>query len=275
MEGKIVVFVVVLLAIVGLIYGVYYTTDIDEATKELALASQQVGVLEQHNRSQAGFLELRKEVAALLMAAGIMNQEKEALTSEVKQLSSREEEIQQNFTDAVMKARQDAVGLVFPEVMLTNGTLLRNAKIQRVEGDVTTMLHSEGVSKIQPDLLPAELQDRFRFGVNTSSPAPLVSGMATASGNPESAPEGGTPAEKEHQKKLADAKLAKERLQKELPYLTDQLNKTKTESSAESSPSRRFYAKNRQDAIEQQITALKRRIDAADLEVQRLEALQP
>ena len=71
------------LGIIGLGYGVYYTTGIDDANKELTSMQQQTGMLETHIKNQVDYLELRKEVSALLTVNGIMQKEADGLRNEI------------------------------------------------------------------------------------------------------------------------------------------------------------------------------------------------
>ena len=257
-----------LLGIIGLSAFVYNTTEIDEATRELALVQQQNSTLENHIRNQVNQLELRKEIAALITVTNIMQKEVNTLRDEIVTLRDDEVQARKDFEQAILKSRQDAAGLMLNDATLPSGVRLRNARVQKVEGDVTTIIHSEGISKFTPEMLPTELQDRFRFGVpiggstpssSASTPKPAVN---TTVQMPPASPS---------KDKLKEGRIELDRLRKELPYLEQELQKAEADTSADASPSRRFYAKNRRDSISQQITAIKRKIDAIEIELRKLE----
>lgn len=268
MDGKIVVYFILAVGLLGLSYGVYHTTEVDEASKELAMAVQQVGTLETHVKNQTEYLELRREVAALMTVVDIMQKEIDTLRGDITNCRNDEVAARKDFEQAILKSRQDATGLVLTEAELPSGLRLRNARVQKVDGDVTTILHSEGISKLTPDMLPKELQDRFRFGdltggsAGSEKPSPDAAPTSSVTFTPSAAPQ---------KDKLKEARLQYEKLKKELPYLEQELKKAEADTTSETSPSRRFYAKNRRDTLSQQVTALKRQIDAADLLVKKLE----
>lgn len=267
MEAKFVIYFVLFLALFGLGFGVYHTTEIDEANKELASAVQQVETLEAHIKTQTAQLELRREVAALMTVADIMQKEVNSIRDDIA--NTREDEIRarKDFEQAILKSRQDAAGLVLDEAVLPSGLRLRNARVQKVEGDTTTILHSEGISKLSPEMLPQELQERFRFGaVQSASEKPAMAAPAPAV---DTAVVSSAPLQKD---KLKEARFQLEKLKKDLPYLEDELTKAESDTFSAASPSRRFYAKNRRDTLSQQVTALKRQIDAAELAVRKMES---
>lgn len=268
MEGKLIVYFVLFLGIMGLIFGIYHTTEVDEANKELASFVQQVDTLQNHLKNQTATLELKREVAAQLAVVDIMQKDIVAARKEIASYRDDESQARRDYEQAILKSRQDAAGLVLDELELPSGVRLRNARIQRVEGDTTTIIHSEGISKLAPEMLPRELQERFRFGATIGTPVldkPAPALPTTTLDMPPAA----APAQKD---KLKEARIQLEKLKKELPYLEKELKQAESDSGADSSPSRRFYAKNRRDALTQQVTALKRQIDSADLLVKKLEA---
>ena len=152
--------------------------------------------------------------------------------------------------------------------VLPSGVRLQNARVQKVEGDITTVLHSEGISKLSPDMLPLELKERFRFGMPMGGAEEVepVASKSTASTSSASASPAAVP-QKDSLKEVG-AKLAK--FQKELPYLEEELTKAQAEATNAASPSKRFYAKNRLDAVTQQVADLKAQIAAAELEAQKV-----
>jgi len=168
MEGKIIAYAVCLLAIFGTVYFIFYTTEEDEAMKELSLAQQQLGAIEQAIGTHRASLEMRREAAALLTAARIIEGEHEVRRKEVSKLKQQREEMERSMVQAVERVREESVGMVFEKVQLTSGAVLKNARIQSLDEKIVTMLHSEGVSKVPTENLSGELRDRFRFGLITT-----------------------------------------------------------------------------------------------------------
>lgn len=65
---------------------------------------------------------------------------------------------------AVDKIRADGVGAEFPEVKLTNGKVLKAAKIKKVEPAQIAFIHADGFTIVQQDMLPDDLRERFDMG---------------------------------------------------------------------------------------------------------------
>jgi hypothetical protein len=115
---------------------------------------------------------------------------------------------------------------------------------------------------VEPALLPKELKDRFRFEISDDS-SKLPSGKPAVE-----VPSNGAIPPK--QARLNSAKLSLEKLQMELTHIDRERAQAQSDSSS-TSPTRRYYAKKREDAYNQQVNALKRRIDEATLEVRKAE----
>lgn len=178
MDGKIITYAILLLAIIGGVTGFLYTTDVDEAQKDFILTQQQLGQTEESVKQARISYEQRKEATAIITVAHIINRENEALRTEIRTLKQKREELAKAFRGTIQRVREDSVGLVLPEIPLTTGSTLKNAKLQAVDDQLTVIQHSEGVSKVPTSTLPAALLDRFRFGFmpgTTSSTINLIS----------------------------------------------------------------------------------------------------
>jgi hypothetical protein len=164
MDGKFIVYALCLIGLLGGVTGFYYTVDVDEAQKEFILTQQELGNTQESIKGAQKLTEIRKETAALITAAHIIESENETIRSEAKKLSDSRDNEARAFLSAIQKVRNATVGMTFPIITLANGTILKNAKIQAVDENLTVIQHSEGVSKIATEILSAELQDRLRFG---------------------------------------------------------------------------------------------------------------
>jgi hypothetical protein len=166
MDGKIIVYLILLIAIITGVSGIYYSMDVDEAQKELILTQQQLGQTEETLKQTKSTFEFRKEAAAIITAAHIIERDNEAIRAEIRTEKQKRDDLAKNFISTIERVREDSLGLVIPEIPLTTGAILKNAKIQGIDADLTVIQHSEGVSKIPTSTLPASLLDRFRFGYN-------------------------------------------------------------------------------------------------------------
>lgn len=164
MDGKVVVYAIFLAVIMAAIGGFFYTIDVDEAQKELILTRQQLSQTEESLKTAKAGLELRKEAAAIITAAHIIERDNETLRNEIRDEKKKRDDLSKVFLNTIERVREDSVGLVLPEVNLTTGTVFKNAKIQSLDSEITVFQHSQGVSKVPTSTLPDSLQDRFRFG---------------------------------------------------------------------------------------------------------------
>jgi len=164
MDGKLIVFIISLLLIGGAITGLFYSMDVDEAQKGLVLAQQQLGQMEAAARTAQKSLSSRKEALARITAAHIIQGENNAVKEEIQGIKDEQESISKAFLATIKRVREDSVGIIIDEIILTTGNKLKKARIQGIDQNITVIQHVEGVSKIPTDTLPASLLDRFRFG---------------------------------------------------------------------------------------------------------------
>ncbi len=275
MEGKFFVYLFMLLALVGIGYTVHVTTEIDDANRELLGITGQIGMLEGHIKNQTAYLELRREVSALLTVVNIRQKENAEIRKEIASQRDREVETRRAFEQAIARSRDQSAGLVLNDPVLPSGLRLHNARVQRVDGDITTLIHAEGISKLTPQMLPQELKERFRFGLSTeiSAPVPVTPAAPEVAATPAADADAAPPLGglfKPDSLPAAQAQL--DRLKKNLPYLEEELKKAEAESAAATSPSKRFYVKNRLDSINKEISELKSKITTAEADIKKLEA---
>lgn len=253
--AKVIIYAFLLVAIIAGGYAIHYTTEVDEANKDLIAAQNQVSSLQNHVKSQTAFLEIRREIKALLSASVIMQQEAATIRQEVRKLREDEFAARRDFEQAIQKSRNDAAGLVINDAVLPSGLRLFNARVQKVEGDVTTVSHSDGISQLTPDMLPAELKERFRFGMSLEAPPPSSVKPATLEA---AAPAAG-----------GDRSQELQAMQSGLPRLEEELKKAEAEAQSATTPTKRFTAKNRVDALKQQIEELKSKVATAEADLRK------
>jgi hypothetical protein len=164
MDAKVIVYAIALLSLLGGVTGFYYTLDVDEAQKEFILTQQELGNITESIKGAQKLTDLRKEAAALITAAHIIEAENETIRKEAVKLSDARDNEARAFISAIEKVREATVGMVFPSIPLSNGTILKNGKIQSINENLTVIQHSEGVSKVPTETLSSEIQDRLRFG---------------------------------------------------------------------------------------------------------------
>lgn len=162
-----------------------YTMQIDEAEKEMQLARQQVTATADGVRDAQGWLAARKEAAALIAAASVIEKDNGKLREVVEDLRRKNAEVAKVFTSSIQRARLETVGMQFPELQLNSGLKFKEVKIQSVDESLLVLKHAEGVSKVPASSMPADLLDRLRFGFipGTSATASQPPASSSSSNN--------------------------------------------------------------------------------------------
>ncbi len=164
MDAKIFVYGFCLVAIIAGTSFWAYTMEIDEAQKEVFEAKQQTAVIAESINLAKAWLVARKEAAALIAAARIIEQDNLKLAAEIETIKRDRTNLANTFLSSIQRAREEFIGVLIPEVILVTGTTFRQARIQSIDSEITIFQHSEGVSKVPSTTLPKSLLERFKFG---------------------------------------------------------------------------------------------------------------
>jgi hypothetical protein len=276
MESKFYLYFVLLIGIIGGCYTMYLNQDMDALNQKLVQTKHAVSNANGQIENTQRQIDQKKEIADTIQLIETKKAEKETLLAEVKSIQDLEPALAEAMNQAIQKVRRESVGMSFPELGLVSGTQLKNAVIQKVDEEEIIIQHAEGVKRAKAADLPPELKDRFRLGaLATSKPAPAVA-MPTAEAAP-TAPsaEVVSAARQKYDKKLLDARLATERMQKDLAALKQQLSQAESDMNSATSATRKFYTKSRRDQISLQVQALESRVTNAEIELKRIEGSPP
>lgn len=281
MDGKIIAYIFFLAAVVAGTYGIYYTTQVDEAQRKLSTLEAQIETTARSMQQFGKTLEERRQIVALQTELDAAEKAAEATEADLQAAKKEHEKIRQEFEIDIVAVREASTGLSFPSITLVNGTVLKNAKIQRVEESGLAILNDMGVSKVMPAELPQELRDRLRFGpeyaLPSLMPAPtpaqpvIAAPQSTFSSTPSSRNPAPDPEAEARQKRILEGRAAVTRFKREIDSLERELTTATYEAANPStSASRRYYANTRKATLEQQIAAVRRQLDAAEVELARL-----
>jgi hypothetical protein len=69
--------------------------------------------------------------------------------------------------DAANKVRTNAASLTFPEIKLTDGRILKDAKVRKIEETQVSFMHSAGMGNVPTSQLPPSLQEQFDLGTSS------------------------------------------------------------------------------------------------------------
>jgi hypothetical protein len=182
MDAKIIMYGFCLALVVAGSFFWRYTMQIDDAEKEMLLARQQMNATEDGVRQAKAWLAARKEAAALIAAAAVLEKDNKVLKEAVDVLQRKKAEVVKVFSSSIQRARQETVGMELPDLQLSSGPRFRNVKIQSIDESLAVLKHSEGVSKVPASALPPELRDRLRFGFIPGTSGNSAEASASGSG---------------------------------------------------------------------------------------------
>lgn len=83
-----------------------------------------------------------------------------------------------SMNDAATKVRTNEAGLTFPEIKLTDGRVLTDAKVRKIEETQVSFMHSAGMGNVPASQLPPALQDQFDLGASSLTSAIDVTAAA-------------------------------------------------------------------------------------------------
>ncbi|MCB1211306.1 MAG: hypothetical protein KDK97_18415 [Verrucomicrobiales bacterium] len=300
-DGNVWGYLFAFLGVVGLAGGVHLMMETDKATEELAMVQSQLDGVERAIRGQQANLAQRKQayedrmrpdpLIAELDKVAIEQLEVEAAISA---LLAEDEDLRKQITNLQAQAMASAPGTEFNDLALSESKILHNAKLQKIENDILSITHSDGVAKVPIASAPMRIKNRLLVGIaleapprRKSLPEPSTKPGATASPNVSTQKYGrdrDTPEWNkykadlaEYEKKLLNSRLRVQALENEAKTLQMQGSAAliSNSMSGTTSPSRRYYARVTVDAYNQRIIEIRRKMDAAMLEVTRMEGLRP
>lgn len=266
-----------------------------QARVQLALLKTQAEIVARHVEQAERLKRERAEIAGLEEEIAAQEVRVRGLRQDMERLRGSHASLLQDFERDISAVRAASVGMVLGDLVLPAGVSLRECRIQRVEDSGLLVGHALGVSKIAHQDVPQKVRDRLRFGADYAMPEPLpvVSAAPAVSPVAQSAPvmplqtagkateppvqPEGAADELEQQRKAQqrrlEGRLAVAQMKKELETLEDDLRQVDYELTFQNlSATRRYYAGVRKTTLEQQRSALQRRLNAAEIELLRLES---
>ncbi len=163
MDAKIIAYLLVIASMFGLFYGVNHTLVVDDLLSDVNGLKQDLKGVEENLRIRQLNLEQRKELLALQVAGETLKSEIDGLQKKVAELKKDQADVEKAYVESVLRVRADSLGLKLPELALAGGRVLRLARIQKVETEAVTFGHAEGVLRVKPDELPADLKARLGY----------------------------------------------------------------------------------------------------------------
>lgn len=167
-ESKAWIFIIIISALIGIGYGAFYLTSVDEAN--LALQESKSKLADTRE-----LLAIKKKNWADVEAQVVKNREladqnsvlvkaKEVLDTRYRKIVSDLNYSVESMKSAVDKIHGTAPGTELGDITLANGKMLRGAKIRKLDPSGLSLIHADGIGLVTTDLLPTEIKERFDLG---------------------------------------------------------------------------------------------------------------
>lgn len=164
-------FVIIFVSIVaGIFTGVQHFQGVDVANAQVIETKSKLAqlkdtlVLRQDEWSKVSALASKAQQAITKEAP--LTAKREELKIHIRRLEGDFKYMVKSVKDAVEKIRAAGVGVEFPEVKLTNGKVLKAAKIKKLEPMNISFIHADGFTIVTYDELPDDIRERFDMGGN-------------------------------------------------------------------------------------------------------------
>lgn len=296
MNGRLLAYTVAFGAVAFGTFAWQQSNQNKEARVQLGLLKTQAEIVarrveqaERQKREQAEIAEHEKLLADQELRMRNLRQDLERLRDRISNL-------RQDFERDIVAVRAASVGMALGDLVLPSGVNLRECRIQRVEESGVLVGHALGVAQLAHQDLPQKIRERLRYGseylladpqpvtaAKTAEPPvaesppeparmqPAAASSAPTKSEPSAAAEDGQT--RKAQQRLIEGRLAVAQMKKELEALKEDLLKVDSELSFQNlSASRRYYAGQRKTTLEQQKSLMQRRLNAAEIELLRLES---
>jgi len=167
-SGKFFVLVILVSLVAGVFSVINHLQGVDAANAQLIEAKSKLAQLrETFNMRQGEWAKIEavvlkgRETAAKEVP---LSQELGDLKVKCRRLEGDFKYLVNSMRSAVQKIRSDAVGTDLAEVRLTNGKVLKSAKIRRMDPLNISFIHSDGFTIVPYDVLPDDIREKFDLG---------------------------------------------------------------------------------------------------------------
>ncbi len=275
MDGKILLYILLLGGALGGSYKLYLDQSMGDLNTRLVVARQELVGVQSQIDQLSGQIQRRAEIAELTKTIANLKNEKNQIDVEIQKLQAERPGLTEQLRASITRIRQQTVGMRFDELVLVTGSPLKGAVIQEVSDNEIVIKHSLGIRRAPVSDWTADLKDRLRPGdlADTlpvaSAPAPSPAPAEPVTGD------GMSEARRKHEKKVLDAQLATEKMERDLMAIEDGLKQAESELNANPSASRKYYIEGRRNHFANQLAGQKSRVAAARDALRRLQAEQP
>lgn len=168
--GKFWIAIIFVCIVAGIFTGVHHLDSIDEANAQVSDAKSNLAQIKDALTVRQAEWDRLNALAAQAQAAiakeAPLIARRDQLQTEIRGLESDFKYMVSSIKESVEKVRSTAVGTEFPEVKLSNGKVLKNAKIKKMDLMNISFIHADGFVIATYDELPDDIRERFDMGGN-------------------------------------------------------------------------------------------------------------
>lgn len=173
-ESKAWVFIFIISLLIGLGYTAHYFSSVDSANAALLESKSKLADMNQVLFQRKSDWEAVEKVSSKNREAmeknTILLKAKDILDKRYRTIEGDLKYTVETMKTSVEKLRNTAPGTELGDITLTNGKVLRGAKVRKVEESGISMIHSDGIGLVSLDLLPADLKEKYDLGPDALVP---------------------------------------------------------------------------------------------------------
>jgi predicted ATP-grasp superfamily ATP-dependent carboligase len=173
-ESKAWLLVFIISVLIGIGYCAHYLTMVDEANLALEESKSKFAsnheLLSVKKKNWADVENLVAKNRELSDQNSLLIKAKEALDTRYRKVEGELNYAVESTKMVVDKVRSNAPGTELGDITLTNGKMLRGAKVRKLDQSGISLIHADGIGLVATDLLPAEIQERFDLGPSALFP---------------------------------------------------------------------------------------------------------
>ena len=189
-EGKIFGWMLMLALLVAAAGFIIYTHEVDRLNGVLAevhstaeslsnIVQTKQKTVAQREGTVAAVSKAAEELEAIDARIAETLGNRDAATKKLETLQAEAEKLSSRFHDTVQAVRKKAVGEQLGDFKTPTGLVLNAARIQNVSDTAVSILHTNGVTRLQIKSAPPEMVSRFRLKAETP-PAALSQSAGTS-----------------------------------------------------------------------------------------------
>ncbi|MFO1483187.1 MAG: hypothetical protein U1F71_07440 [Verrucomicrobiaceae bacterium] len=173
-ESKAWVFIFIIGMLIAIGYGAHYLSSVDSANAALIESKAKLAdlneIITQRRKTWADLEKTNVLIRQDIEKNDVLTKAREVLDKRYRAVESDLRYNVESMKSAVEKLRNNAPGTDLGDITLTNGKMIRAAKVRKVDESGISMIHADGIGTVSVDLLPADLKEKYDLGPDALVP---------------------------------------------------------------------------------------------------------